>query len=102
MLLKTNREMVEKILLKDITKERVLITISEIAFDKRVNMRHRLRALDMLSRYFGLYEKDNRQRSILPTVVLDLPGNHQIEDGHHPEPSKRLIESENNVYLVEE
>lgn len=62
----------------EITRERVLQTIAEIAFeeiknpdDPELNLpsyADRLKANDMLSRHLGLFEKDNDQRA--PTIII--------------------------------
>lgn len=64
---------------KGITPEQVIDELSAIAFnntgffgtDIKVTADHKLRALDMLAKYLGLYEKDNKQKAP-ETQVLQI------------------------------
>lgn len=63
---------------KDITPEKVVDEIASLAFnlsgrvgDVKVEAKDKLKALDMLAKWLGLYEKDNKQK-VADTQVLQI------------------------------
>lgn len=69
-------EMAEIVKAKDITKEMIVEGIADIAFrsdesEKPIHPAVRLKALDLLAKWVGLYEKDNAQK-LAGTSLLQI------------------------------
>jgi hypothetical protein len=95
------KSIAEKSIRTEITADRVLQSIAEIAFaEKNVSNRDKLKALEMLCKHFGLFEKaDGKfteivEQSVSVEVTSEIPENiKQIIDLMRPIERRRLIMS---------
>jgi phage terminase small subunit len=95
------KSIAEKSLRAEITADRVLQSIAEIAFaEKDVANRDKLKALEMLSKHFGLFEKaDGKfteivEQSVSVEVTSEIPEHiRQIIDLMRPNERQRLRRS---------